>query len=458
MAREQTANLARFVLEQLPEHFLRNMIAEDYAEYRIRVFPFAVTIWLMMCQRFGRGESLASAVERLRNGECEHFLDDDRERIGTRISRGTGGYCQARQRLPLSVVQGAADHLNRCVQALHEDQTWDGRHVYLVDGSSLALPHSEELKIAYPPCTNQHGESHWPMIRTCCLHDLTTGVALRPAYGPIYGEQATGEGALFLSMLERLPEKSVIVGDRLYGSFRIIFESMRHGHDSVVRLSSDRARAFLKHLRKPGELPVNNWQTSYENRKKRLSDLPENATITGRFIWHRLRRKGYRTQDLYLFTTMTNPAEEIVELYGRRWSIEDDIRTIKCIMNLEEISAKTPLMVEKELVLAFTAYNLVRHIAAIAAREAGVDPRRISFTRVLNFITFSGPRMVNLPLSEQAAMLDQFVDDVPQILNRARKRPPEPRKVVARRRKYPPMTEPRAIERKTLTKQLKKPN
>ena len=59
--------------------------------------------------------------------------------------------------------------------------------VYLLDGSSLQLEHTHELLEEYPPVINQHGQSHWPMLKIVVLHDLETGLAERPYWGAMNG-------------------------------------------------------------------------------------------------------------------------------------------------------------------------------------------------------------------------------------------------------------------------------
>ena len=44
-----------------------------------------------------------------------------------------------------------------------------------------------ELVQAFPPASNQHGKSHWPVMRLVVLHDLETGLAERPYWGPLNG-------------------------------------------------------------------------------------------------------------------------------------------------------------------------------------------------------------------------------------------------------------------------------
>ena len=41
-----------------------------------------------------------------------------------RISSATGGYSQARSGIPLKVVEGAVDHLNMSIEAIHAEWHW----------------------------------------------------------------------------------------------------------------------------------------------------------------------------------------------------------------------------------------------------------------------------------------------------------------------------------------------
>src|SRR5579863_1597257 len=64
------------------------------------VYGAPVVLWLMMLQRLqGRG-TLTSAVQLLVQGAADPLLADCRRVRRRRISCRTGGYCQARQRLP----------------------------------------------------------------------------------------------------------------------------------------------------------------------------------------------------------------------------------------------------------------------------------------------------------------------------------------------------------------------
>jgi hypothetical protein len=100
--------------------------------------------------------------------------------------------------------------------------------------------------------------------------------------------------------------------------------------------------------------------------------------------------RGKSQEWLFLFTTLALPAQEIVDLYGRRWNIETDLRSLKRTVRLHQISAKSTDMLEKELLIATSAYNFVRAVMCLAARRSRIDPRQLSFAGVLNVVNCAG--------------------------------------------------------------------
>src|ERR1700723_336942 len=161
------------------------------------VYSVAVVLWLMMLQRLeGRG-TLASAVEMRLGGAAEPLLSPCRRVRRKRISCRTGGYCQARQKLPkLLCRQVSQEIVEQLRQVLHSGESGEPTNVFVLDGSSLELEHARPLVRLYPPAQNHHGQSHWPILRLVVLHDLETGLAQQPCWGAMYGPQAVSEQEL----------------------------------------------------------------------------------------------------------------------------------------------------------------------------------------------------------------------------------------------------------------------
>lgn len=356
------------------------------------IYAAQVVLWLMMLQRLQAAGTLASAVQNVLQGLVEPLLLNCKRVSQKRISASTGGYCRARQKLPkLLCRQVMREILLQLRQILSEPEQ---RPVFVLDGSSLELEHCRELVKAYPPAENQHGHSHWPMLRIVVLHDVSTGLAEEPYWGPMYGRQAVSEQELAEKALEALPSNAVIVGDRNFGIFATAYAAQQRGLATVLRLTKARASKLVKEISRTGEHHVS-WQPSrWDGGGQR--HWPAEAAVKGRLIVIRLRQ-GRFAEWLYLFTTLEGEAERILQLYGQRWNIETDLRSLKRTVRLQHIAAQSQDMMEKELLMAVAAYNLVRAVMCLAARRKGLEARQLSFTQVLNVVNAAWPKLIAAP-------------------------------------------------------------
>jgi hypothetical protein len=264
--------------------------------------------------------------------------------------------------------------------------------IYIADGSSVELEHSLELLENYPPAKNQFGISHWPVVRIVVLHDLETGLAEEPQWGAMFGSQAVSEQALAERALDRLPKSSVIMGDRNFGVFWLAYAAQQRQLGVLLRLTDVRAEKLMGGpVAHQTDQPII-WKASrWDGGKDHC--LPPEATVEGRFLAVPLGT-GRSKQWLYLFTTLDSSLEEIVALYGQRWNIETDLRSLKRTVRLQHIAVKSNGMLEKELLLAVSAYNLVRATMCLAARKSQRDPRQLSFAMVLNVVNAGWPKLL----------------------------------------------------------------
>jgi hypothetical protein len=276
--------------------------------------------------------------------------------------------------------------------------------VYLIDGSGLVLPHTPKLARELPPATNQHGVSHWPVMRIVVAHHLASGAAVQPCWGPMFGKKAVSEQGLIEQLLPRLPPRSTVVGDRNFGVFSVAFAAHRQEHFAVVRLTKVRAQRIMG-----GSLPKRKtdcdveWKPSRYDRRSHPT-IPPDACLRGRLIVRHLKRHG-QVMVLYLFTTLPLSADEIVELYGLRWNIETDLRSLKQTVRLGHLRSLSLQMVAKELIAGVTAYNLVRTVQMAAAQSAGVDPRELSFSKVQTVVNSWFPVLIDACSPEKFSQL-----------------------------------------------------
>lgn len=381
----------------LPAEFLWRALQKAGAGENNRVYTSAVVMWLMIWQRLRPLGTLGSAVLELLGGLPSSFWPEPCKRLeeaakqgGQRLCSHTGAYNKARQELSLPVVEQCCDH---AFEQLVEESREERRPTFMLDGSTVRMPHTDELIAAYPPTRNQHGEAHGAILRVLVASDLYTGVAMRSEWGPMNGSQAVSEQRLLERAIDRVPNGAVVLGDSNFGVFSVAYAAVQRGHPVVLCLTTARAQRLAGAVLRDGIDQRSVWRPSRDDRRSH-PQLPAQACVEGRLMVREVKpSNGTEAFLLALFTTLTDPPEEIVKLYEYRWRIETDLRTLKITLRMDELTCTTPQMVAKEINVGLLAYNLVRAVMYVAAQKAGVEPRRFSFTRVRNVIQAFTPRI-----------------------------------------------------------------
>lgn len=397
--------------QSLLQLFAELMSGEQWRELqgsqrRSQIYTLPVVIAMMLLQRLNERGTQQEAVHQVVAGRLDDLLADCERVRGGKISSNTGGYARACGRIEVGVVEKACDQLLGELSKRIEPEPELKVPLLLLDGSSLRLEHARGLLEDFPPGRNQHNEGHWGIVRWVAFHDLQTGIALRPAWGPMYGAEAVGEQQLAEEVLERAAPGSVIVGDGNFGVFSVAYAAAQRHHQVLFRLTKTRAQALgAGELLPTGERKIV-WHPSRYDRKQHPG-LPPEAQIEGRLIV--VTRHGFR-ETLYLFTTLLEPCEKVVTWYSQRWNMELDLRTLKGTMRLHQLRGKSTEAVEKELLIAVVAYGLVRAFMALAAQRAGLSPRRLSFTRAYGLLNAMIGRLCVVDAQQRQQAYDRILD------------------------------------------------
>lgn len=395
------------------------------------VYTNGVTLWMLILQRLGNGQSLSQIVSQVIDNERDLLPNNKRVREDT-LSDSTAAYAKARKRLPLDFIetfsQRVCDYLGQI-----SPPVFDGRRVFILDGTTITLPPTPALKKAFPPATNQHGTSVWPVAMLMIANELQSGCALLPQIDPMYGAHNRSEARQAAAILGQLPAQSVVLADSGFGIFSVAYASIQAGHDFLFRLSASRFKA----LRRQAELLEEGsdyktyrlqWTPSVKDRRTN-PDLPRAAAVE--VLVHEVTLEN--GTPLYLVSSLEAEAGSVAELYSYRYDVEFDIRDLKVTMDTENISAKSVEMVRKELLTSVVAYNLVAQFRRQAADLAQLKPRRLSFKGV--WTTFRSGLLLKEPRS-----YDEWLALYARALVRAGKRKHPQRKAP---RDYPRQAHPR---------------
>jgi hypothetical protein len=344
-----------------------------------RIFSTNVTLWCMVFMRLSVDHTLDGAVTSMHFGLGDKLGKAGKSPISKRIiSRCTAAFCQARKRLSLRFIFAALRHQSTNLQ-VDPKHLWRGMRIVIIDGSTLRLRPLGIIPKVFKPSRNQHGESYWCLARVTALICLHSGTVLESCVS----KTKTSETTLGARMLRDHPvENSLLIADRGFGIFSVV-QSLRHSNmHFLLRLTDSRARklAGSAALSRPGSYLVT-WTPTDDDK---LTPRCDKSEVQGRFIVARLSRKGFRTQWLYLFCSLTDVIgfsdDELVELYRKRWLIEVNLRYLKSDMNLAQFQCKSTSMFMKEWHCGILAYNLVRHVMYLAALENQQDPQQLSFS------------------------------------------------------------------------------
>ena len=420
-----------------------------------RIFPPLVTLWVFLGQVLSADHSCRAAVARL---------------LVHRLARGqgpcsprTGAYCQARRRLPESFFADVACSVGRSLDEQAQRRwPWQGRRVYLFDGTTVTMPDTPANQAAYPQVYNQKPGLGFPIARLGALISLACGAVVNLGFCR-YAGKGQGEVSLLRRLWDVLRPGDVLLADRLTANWATISMLQGRGIELVSRLNKAHRKADFRRGRRLGpEDHVVRWAKPTSIRsldREAYHVLPESITVREARI--QVPQPGFRTKSIVVVTTLLDPRqaskEDLAALYRARWNAEVDLLCIKSSMQMRELRCKTPGMVRKEVWAHILAYNLIRTVMAQAAATHDVLPRSISFTGAMQTLEAFQPLLEGRAARDAAGRLRLYHDLLDAIAShRVADRPDryEPRRKKRRRSYYDWLTSPRSEVKRKMAKGL----
>lgn len=403
-----------------------------------KIYTTQALIFVMVSHYLIDKWSLSSSVRVLLERGAEKFLGNCKRTRAGKISKNTSGISQARSALSIDSLNLVWGFLLKELKS--QDMLWHGHLVKTIDGCSELLKPIEQLRKDYPPTKNQFGESAYPAIQMTVLHDALTGLAEDVEISPLNGEKKSSELEQAHKIISRLLSNIILVADRGFGIFQIVRSAKNQGVEVVLRLKEGMSKRILGKVLEAGADEEMHWSPSRDELKSH-PDWNKGESIKGRIITQRVIRKDGKEIFLTIFTTLGKDysAADIIQLYGKRWEIEGEIRDLKKTIGLSEISARTPQMIEKEILAAIIAYNIVRATILAAAKAHGIeDPKRLSFKNAFIIVKETTWRLMEASSDkEREHILERALYWVAARENKKRDRPSYPRTVYKKSQTYP---------------------
>ncbi len=406
-------------------------------EHRERLFPPTETLSMFITQTLSADRSCQNIVNQAAIQRLTSSLPT--------CSTHTGGYCRARQRLPLDMIRELTGYLgNQLHQQTPTEWRWHGHQVKIVDGTTVTMPDTPSNQASYPQQGGQAPGLGFPICRMVGITCLASGALLNAAIGRYKGKGAD-ELTLLRSVQASFQSGDVILGDAIYATYFFIAEMQQAGVDILMEQHGMRKRStdfrrgqrlgerdHVIDLSKPKFKP--HWMSA-----EHYQAAPDS-----------IRLREFKAGGKIMVTTMicprAHPKAALKQLYQKRWSVELDIRDIKATMGMNVLSCKSSDMILKEIWTYMLAYNLIRLTMMQSALLVGILPRSISFKHCLQLWLSSIQRTDPVDLMHLTGLL-QLISQKRVSLRPGRI---EPRAVKRRPKQNPLLTMPRDLARQQL--------
>lgn len=380
---------------------------------RKRVFTPEIVFWLISLVGItcdSMGVALEKAWEQIRP------IDDEMPCLPA----SKAAFTKARKKLPVKFFQKVSDNVLEyfCKRYISQGY-WKGLRLKIVDGVTINLPESKELRKRFGANRNQHKKiSSQVQANMVCLFWAFLGIC----DGFTIGSSCTSEKTGLLNLLELLKKGDLLLGDRYYRGYELFCAIIKRDIEFLFRLKKD---IKTKRLKKIGE---RDWLVSYKVPQGLKNKFSEEITL--RLISYDIR--GYRTS--WLLTTLVDSEkysrEEIIDLYVERWQIETRYNELKHMIKMEELRSHTKNGIMKEIIAHITVANLVRIVMIEAAEKEGIKATDLSYKHALEKVKDTVMIMMQSPVCHLNLIYNRMIKEIGQmkILKRPGRRFPRQKK------------------------------
>jgi Transposase DDE domain/Insertion element 4 transposase N-terminal len=359
--------------ELLPQSLIEQALSELSIKYKTRLFDPVVTLWAFLSQVLDVDKSCHNVVSRI-----IAWLSSQKAEIP---SSDTSAYCQARKRLPEKLVDKLFRESGKNLETLvNPKDLWCGRHVQIIDGSTVSMPDTESNQSSYPQSSKQKPGCGFPIAKIGALFSLTT-CAVTAAVIDVLN---THDVKLAQKLYEFLSPGDILLGDSAFHSYGDFHRLVQMGCDAVIRKNNARLSNFTTELiiNKLDRIVV--WhkpkKPSRTMTQAEFNLLPD--TLTVREISYSINIPGFRSSQVTIITTLLDTSiyttDAIIQLYRERWHVELNLRHLKTTLGMDVLRCKTPDLIRKEIYVYLLAYNLIRSLMWSAANTYGAMPTHLS--------------------------------------------------------------------------------
>ena len=297
------------------------------------------------------------------------------------ISMSDSAHSQRRQNLPMELfdqLMSMALH-PLADEIVHPECFYGGYRLTGVDGTQFSVLNTPAILAELPKAATRRFKAAFAKLRLVTLVELGTHAPLAAQVGPA----SEGEQQLAARLWEQVPEGSLVIGDRLFGTGRTLWQAKEAWGDRDI--------AFLARVRE-------NLRTEVIERLSDGSAIVEVAAKDEQGKKQSLRVREIQAQGvgingnaftLRLWTSLLDqkryPAEDLARRYIEGWEHELYHRELKLdVRSARVLASQTPETALQEVAALVLASAVIARIRVETGTELEVPPRRMSFMKLMS--------------------------------------------------------------------------
>lgn len=427
----------------LPQEWIREAVAECCAPVTCtRKLPLVLTAWAVILLGLFRRHSYVNLLEMLKScGEARGLWRGQAPPESSALSR-------ARDRLGVAPLARMYERSATAWTEATDGRRFHGLRVLAMDGSCGRVPDSPLNDAYFGRPGVSRGRAGYPQMRLVLLEDVGTRIERGVEFGPY----KVGEVTLARRLVPRIPAPSLVLIDRLYIAYDLLYDLHARGTHFIIRARRDLAYRVRRALG-PGDVLVEVDLPRHWRRTR--PDLPHTWTLREiRFTPPNAKEEIILLTDLLpdgapagqVGDTKEIAASEIAAEFSNRWDAETTNAEVKnrlgdiaTVTRPTLLRSKTPDRIAQEIYGLLIAHNAVRYTMALAAkrRPDSPSPHRLSYTLCVERTRDAVRDMMQLPTQRLAERHDRLLESMARMLVPWRPGRHYPRAVKVKMSKYP---------------------
>jgi hypothetical protein len=302
--------------------------------------------------------------------------------------------------------------------------------VLAIDGSRYNLPATGGLRQAFDPHSGLQnpGKGHYPQCLVSTAYDVFRRIPVAGTIISIHGSEQKEA----LDMISKMPENGVLLFDRGYPNFGLIKElSQNYNGYFLMRCKAQNTFPVLYDFIDSNQTETELW---IEPSRNYLYSLPkEDRNLQSPIKVRAIKPEVYDGTLSILLTNLFDPSEypadEVKDLYFRRWEVEDHYRNEKVVLEVEKFHARTKNGIHQELFAASIMTIISRTLMALSQELTDSKAVEPQFTHAMNTLAMEAAVLAPDQPERSIGIFKELIEEIARVKYYCtkKKRPSQPR-------------------------------